>query len=463
LKSKNWDLDRLSAVLAHEEEHIRRHDPLVAWLALLNRCVFWFHPLAWWLCSELSALSEQSCDEAVIARGHDPSEYVGCLLELARAVKQRGALVAPWGSPLHGGTLVLRIRRIASAGSDPAMSRFRMLLVSTLCAVAALVPAICVLARAQTVAAKRAALSWQVTGAERSAATAGQFQSGSSADPANQDRVLYKAGLDLLKKHQYAKARREFQRLINSYPDSKLSASAYLAIGDAFYEEGGAENLLMAEDQYKNFTIFFPTHPMAVEARKKLIAIRNKMKKAGGDSHELLDDALPAEFAARKFVEQDSGRDSLPVVRQTYYRKWLNEDVLYIISDEEKRAFLNLMTDEERDKFIEQFWAIKNPNPGSEQNSFKQEHYRRLAYANERFACNIAGWKTDRGRIYIKYGPPDEIESRPQTRAGEFPYERWFYRHIEGIGYGVEVEFVDKDGTGNYKMTVEPNEGIRIE
>src|SRR5262245_13328445 len=87
----------------------------------------------------------------------------------------------------------------------------------------------------------------------------------------------------------------------------------------------------------------------------------------------------------------------------TPYRKWMNEDVTYILTDEERSVFKRLQTDEERESFIESFWARRDPTPDSIENEFKEEHYRRIAYANERFASGIPGWKTDRGRIYITY------------------------------------------------------------
>ncbi len=152
------------------------------------------------------------------------------------------------------------------------------------------------------------------------------------------------------------------------------------------------------------------------------------------------------------------------------YRKWLNEDVLYIITDEERKAFKTLTTDEERDKFIEQFWLRRDPTPGTSENEFKTEHYRRIAYANSRFTADVPGWKTDRGRIYIQYGPPDEIESHPTggayTRPADqgggttdtAPFEQWRYRLIEGIGNNVIIEFVDTNHTGDYHVTTDPNE-----
>ena len=152
------------------------------------------------------------------------------------------------------------------------------------------------------------------------------------------------------------------------------------------------------------------------------------------------------------------------------FRKWLDEDVKYIISPEERKAFLQLATDEERESFIEQFWIRRDPTPDSMENEFREEHYRRIAYANERYASGIQGWRTDRGRIYIAWGPPDEIEShpsggsyqRPYEEGGGFtstyPFEIWRYRWLEGIGSDVLLEFVDPTMTGEYRLTMDPSE-----
>ena len=152
------------------------------------------------------------------------------------------------------------------------------------------------------------------------------------------------------------------------------------------------------------------------------------------------------------------------------YKKWLNEDVRWIITPEELSAFKQLSNDEERDQFIEQFWLRRDPTPDTEENEFKEEHYRRIAYANEHFSAGVPGWKTDRGRIYIVYGPPDEKEThagggdytRPIEQGGgntnTFPFEDWTYRYIEGIGQNVELEFVDPCTCGDYHLTSDPNE-----
>jgi GWxTD domain-containing protein len=152
------------------------------------------------------------------------------------------------------------------------------------------------------------------------------------------------------------------------------------------------------------------------------------------------------------------------------YRKWLEEDVIYIITDEERAAFKQLSNDEERDNFIEAFWQRRNPTPDTEENEYKEEHYRRIAYANEHFAAGVPGWKTDRGRIYIMYGKPDEIESHPsggtyerpmEEGGGEtstFPFEQWRYRYLEGIGQEIIIEFVDTCMCGEYHMTIDRSE-----
>jgi len=152
------------------------------------------------------------------------------------------------------------------------------------------------------------------------------------------------------------------------------------------------------------------------------------------------------------------------------YKKWLDEDVRWIITDEERAAFKQLSNDEERDQFIEAFWQRRDPTPDTEENEFKEEHYRRIAYANEHFAAGIPGWKTDRGRIYIMYGPPDEIDAhpsggtydRPMEEGGgttsTYPFEDWRYRYLEGIGQEVMIEFVDTCMCGDYHMTINRGE-----
>src|SRR5919198_1273445 len=152
------------------------------------------------------------------------------------------------------------------------------------------------------------------------------------------------------------------------------------------------------------------------------------------------------------------------------YKKWLDEDVRWIITDEERAAFKQLSNDEERDQFIEQFWLRRDPTPDSAENEFKEEHYRRIAFANEHFAAGIPGWKTDRGRIYIMYGPANSIESHPSGGTYErppeegggststYPFEVWNYRYLEGVGQNIDIEFVDTCMCGDYHMTIDRSE-----
>ena len=172
----------------------------------------------------------------------------------------------------------------------------------------------------------------------------------------------------------------------------------------------------------------------------------------------------PLSTKVRKQQARKLAKESAP------YTTWLREEVPYIITKEELEAFLRLSTNEERQQYIEEFWRRRNPDPDSPENAYREEHYRRIAYANERFSSGIPGWKTDRGHIYILWGPPDEIEShpsggtydRPAEQGGgsttTYPWELWRYRHLEDIGDNIEIEFVDPSGSGEYHITMDPGE-----
>ena len=173
----------------------------------------------------------------------------------------------------------------------------------------------------------------------------------------------------------------------------------------------------------------------------------------------------PGQALAR---EDEKNRDTSAV--QHHFKRWLNEDVTYIISDEEESVFKNLISPEEKELFIEQFWRRRDPDLRTAINEFKEEHYRRIAYVNERFYAGKPGWKTDRGMIYILHGPPHEIESyvtggnynRPFNEGGGqtvvHPMEVWRYRHLEGVGDDIVLEFVDRTYTGTYKLILFPDE-----
>ena len=177
--------------------------------------------------------------------------------------------------------------------------------------------------------------------------------------------------------------------------------------------------------------------------------------------------------SGKKKGDDSKGKKNLKKLEKelaTPYKKWLEEEVPYIITDEERSAFLQLQTNEEREQFIEGFWQRRDPTPDTVENEFKEEHYRRIAYANERFSSGIPGWRTDRGRIYIMWGPPDNIEShsagstydRPMTEGGGqttvYGFDDWNYHYMEGIGENITIEFVDPTGTGEYHITMDPGE-----
>src|SRR5213082_2296584 len=182
--------------------------------------------------------------------------------------------------------------------------------------------------------------------------------------------------------------------------------------------------------------------------------------------------AVPSSLA-QKIKRNDQDPMSKPrnekVEVKKAYKDWLEKDVAYIITDEERKAFRQLQTDEEREQFIEEFWRRRDPDPDTDENEFKEQYYERIAYANEHYASGIPGWKTDRGRIYITFGKPDEVESHPAggpyeresyEGGGEtstYPFERWFYRHLPGRS-GASIEFVDPTGTGEYRIARNPFE-----
>jgi GWxTD domain-containing protein len=183
------------------------------------------------------------------------------------------------------------------------------------------------------------------------------------------------------------------------------------------------------------------------------------------------DTKTPSKREKRKLSREEKRRaKAIRKEMESPYKEWLEDEVPYIITPQEKAAFKKLTTDNEREQFIQAFWERRNPNPGSPENEFKEEYYRRIAYANEHFSSGIPGWRTDRGRIYIMYGPPDEIDAHPSGGSyvrppceggGEtstYPFSDWTYHYIPGIGENVKLEFVDPTMSGEYHLTMDPGE-----
>ncbi len=173
----------------------------------------------------------------------------------------------------------------------------------------------------------------------------------------------------------------------------------------------------------------------------------------------------------RPLSEKEKKQRQKELVKEDkHYQIWQNQDVKWIMTDAEREAFARLSNNDERDAFIEAFWDRRDPTPDTVENEFKDEHYRRLTYANEHFSAGTAGSLTDRGHIYIAWGPPEEIESHPSggtynrepNEGGgtttTYPFERWRYRHLEGVGTEVVLEFVDTCMCNQYKLTIDPEE-----
>jgi GWxTD domain-containing protein len=181
-------------------------------------------------------------------------------------------------------------------------------------------------------------------------------------------------------------------------------------------------------------------------------------------------------FSSVAVFAQDEGKDNKKKPKQpkeslkSVYKRWIDEDVRWIITDEENKTFKALKTDDEREQFIEQFWLRRDPDPDTDSNEYREEYYQRIAYANEKYTSGIPGWKTDRGRIYVMFGKPDQVESHPSGGSYDrptwegggttstYPFEIWWYRYIEGVGSDVEIEFVDPTGSGEYRIARSPYE-----
>ncbi len=290
-----WDDETLRAALLHEAIHVRRRDPLMAFLSALNACVFWFHPLARWMESQIRLLCEEATDDACVAELGNRERYASVLLQMASAAGGR------------------RTQQLwpAIAMARPSQVKRRI------------------------------------------------------------DRMLDGA-------HKGARG---------------LSKAGWLVA------------LVVAAPLVYSAAVIRVEH---AEVRSDLTGP---------------------------------------------YRKWVDEDVIYIIAPEERVVFLGLRTDTEREQFIEQFWLRRDPTPDTPKNEAKEEHYRRIAYANERFALGVPGWQTDRGRIYITLGPPDEIESHPSGTGGETsPWEEWRYRRVGNLQRPAEYLFVDRNRDGEYTL-----------
>ena len=426
---------QVEAILLHELAHIRRYDYVVNLMQVFVEGLLFYHPAVWWISGVMRAERENCCDDLVVAVTGGALEYAAALTALETRRGPRELLA------VTGGSLVNRIQRLLGrperrfATVMPVFTA-AILTVTVVTAVAALQSGASVARVGNAAVPAVASVAPQAKLVDKIVLLAQAQQAAPAAQSYAQqpDQVLYERAVSDIAHGNYMAARLTLNTLINTYDTSVYLVKAKLAIADSWAREGDAHGKAQAQVEYKDFIQFYPNTPEAREAQQRLDALSGV---------------------------------ALPVA----YKKWLSEDVVYIISDEERKAFVQLADDEEREKFVEQFWARRDPTPGTEKNEFKEEIYRRIAYANVHFGDpqGVAGWKTDRGRIYIQYGPPDEIEShstggsyqRPLAQGGgtteTYPFEQWRYRFIDGVGQNVIIEFVDKDRTGEYRMTMDPS------
>jgi GWxTD domain-containing protein len=393
-----WPAEQVTALLAHEMAHVLRNDFLVNLLQSVAEAVLFYHPAVWWISGQIRAERELCCDDLAV-RVTDVASYSRALLALE---SQRPS---GFGQALaaDGGSLKARIRRLV----DPARPRENNL-PGPAAAWAMTFLWLAGLGAATLQAGETQALVLPSLKAPAPVASPAPLDINREAPlPGSNsiDKILKRARNTLLYDPVLS-----VQTAQPAAPANTQDASRNRLNEDITYiitdEERKAWRELMTDDERKQFLLQFELR------RLSNLAMRN----------------------------------------------WLTEDVVYIITDEERRAFLRLNTDEERQQFVEQFWLRRDPTPDTIENEFKQEHYRRLAYANQHFASSVPGWKTERGRIYIMYGPPDEIDSHPSgDGAAKAPYEDWRYRYIQGRGTGAIIEFVDTQRDGEYRMTVDPS------
>ena len=401
---------QIESILLHELAHIRRADYLVNLMQTLVEGLLFYHPAVWWISHVMRTERENCCDDVAVGASGDAHEYATALAALAesRWAVSEAALAA------NGGNLVKRIRRVLAQPEGPRAAMAPVLSAGVLVVTCAV-----------------ALAAWQTP-----------QQNGPAIVP-----VIPVAKPPVIEPPAQA-------------------------------QPAGLEGLKDALEQLREMI-------QKLEAKKPLLqgAPFPQPAQTGDALAEQIESALQRLKRDESMVLAQNGAGRAPDAIPLPYRNWLNEEVVYIITAQERAAFLTIRTDDERNLFIKQFWARRDPmypktaSPeeypiiakGNPENDFKKEHYRRIKYADDRFTGKIPGWKTDRGRIYILYGPPDEIESHPNggtyTKPAEegggtvetFPFEQWRYRLIEGIGTNIIMEFVDTTRTGEYRMTTDPS------
>ena len=415
---------QVECILLHELAHVVRHDYLVNLLQSMVEGLLFYHPAVWWVSRVVRAERENCCDDRVVELMGDARAYAATLavLEERRALPET-ALAA------SGGNLMKRIRRltmesrVAQPSVAPAFSA-AVLLVLFAAALSAL-PAKLPKVRRAAVPARVLEVPQDLVMPSRRWLTQGlmyiateqereQFHSLGSGEQRESFIVAFWA------KRGEERKREHYRRL--EYVNARFGGAMEgwkTDRGRVYLTYGPPDEI---QDQGKNGQRW---HYRYMEGVGTNVVVEFVDRDGTGDLTMTMD---PAEN------------------QKNPYRAWIKEDVAYIVTATERAAFQGLASDAEREQFIEQFWQRRGPE-------MKEEHYRRIAYANQHFQTGIPGWKTDRGRIYIMYGPPDEIQE-----AGPGKLE-WKYRYIEGVGNNVSMVFEDAQGNGEYHLINEPRPG----
>jgi GWxTD domain-containing protein len=476
---------QIEAILLHELAHIRRHDYLVNVMQRAAECLLFYHPAVWWISSVIRAERENCCDDVAVAASGSARQYAVALatLEQRRRPDWQAAVAGT------GGSLVKRIRRLLypKAANGVWTPLFAAAIVITTAVV--------------TLAAWPAKPPQQqgaATQGQKSRAETSSYDHWANQEVAyiitQEERAAFKK---LTTDEEREKFIEQFWARRNPSPGSRENA-----FKDEFYHRIAYANQHFASDRpgWKTdrgymYICYGPPDEITVRDYGSApgphvpygmqvwtyfhidgvgdhVTVQFMDTKGKGD-YELPPGQSRLKTALKHTRDMGEGVSLTPEAAQPHkgddtlpprakgraetspYDKWLNEEVVYIISDKERAAFKQLTTDDERAKFIEQFWGRRNPNPGAPENAFKEEHYRRIAYANEHFASNTdPGWKNARGHMYILFGPPDEINSHPD--GPPYPFEEWRYRHAGELGDNVILTFIDPARDGSYRIAPGP-------
>ena len=446
---------QVECILLHELAHVARHDYVVNLLQTVVEGLLFYHPAVWWASRVVRAERENCCDDRVVELMGDARSYAAALaaLEERRAIAPQAALA------VTGGNLMRRIRRLTAdprgerISTAPAASAGLVLLVFA--AALAAVPAKLPMARHP-----RPAVALQGVALAAAAPQDTPYRKWLHEDVAyiitDAERAAFNQLLTDTEREQFIEAfwqrrgpqfKEEHYRRI-AYANQHFSAGTpgwKTDRGRIYITYGPPDEI----DDHPSNGSTFPFQQWSyrhIDGIGDNVVIEFVDPSRSGEFQMTMDPATPSPDQERRATEKQL-RQELAAP----YRKWLNEDVAYIATDEERAAFVRLQTDAERETFIENFWLRRDPTRGTVENEFKEEHYRRIAYANEHFSTGIPGWKTDMGRIYIMYGPPDAIQNFGAHAMV------WTYRFIEGIGNDATFTFEDSpERHGEFHLTNEP-------